>query len=72
MCYYPQTILDCANRMLFSFLWNKKQPKIKRETVIVFFLNGGLRMPYIFAYHANAKIGWVKRLNADENSCGTC
>ena len=25
-------------------------------------------MPDIFAYHANAKIGWVKRLNADKDA----
>ena len=27
--YCPQAILDCVNRMLLSFLWNKKTPKIK-------------------------------------------
>ena len=37
MCYCPQTILDRANRMLFSFLLNKKPPKIKKETVIANF-----------------------------------
>ena len=68
MCYCPKSILEHVNKMLFRFLWNKKPPKIKKETVIANFKDGGLRMPDIFAHHANAKIGWVKRLNADEDA----
>ena len=42
--------------------------KIKKENVRANFQDGSLRMPDIFAYHANAKIGWVKQLNADDEN----
>ena len=65
MCSCSQSSLYCVNSMLLSFLLNKKPLKIKIEIVIANFKDGGLRMPDIFAYRANAGFGWMKQINAD-------
>ena len=62
MCYCSQTTLEKIDNILFNFLWGKKPPKIKRETIIADFSVGGLRMPDIFTVNVIAKTKWVNRL----------
>ena len=60
--FAPFCILEKVDKVLLSFLWNNKTPKIKRETIIASIEEGGLKMPDIFEINKAAKITWVKRL----------
>ena len=66
MCFCPKQVLDTIDKLIFNFLWNKKPHKIKRDTIIANFSDGGLRMPDIYALHTKSKISWLKRLYSDE------
>ena len=65
--FAPFCILEKVDKLLLSFLWNNKTPKIKRETIIASIEEGGLKMPDIFEINKAAKITWVKRLAIETN-----
>ena len=56
MCFCPEQVLDTIDKLIFNFLWNKKPHKIKRDTIIANFSDGGLRLPDIYAFHTKSKI----------------
>ena len=66
LCFCPKLILDRIDKLIFNFLWNKKPHKIKRDTIIANYSDGGLRMPDVYALHTKSKISWLKKLNSEE------
>ncbi len=66
---YPCNVLEVPNdfiaqidKIISSFLWNNKTPKVKYSTIIADIQDGGLRMPYFPASVQCGKIMWIKRL----------
>ena len=74
---YPLTVLDLPSRntlkviktKTFNFLWDGKPEKIKRDTIIQSYENGGLNMIDIDLFIQTLKCSWIKRL-ADPNNKG--
>ena len=52
--------------MIYEFLWNNKTEKVKRSVISYDKLNGGLKMINLEKYIETIKIGWIKRLNAEQ------
>ena len=69
MTYTPLKILEQLDKLIFSFLWNNKPPRVKRETIIATVDDGGLRMPDIFAFHSAQKIITLKNLIVEDGKC---
>ena len=59
--------VEKLDKLLLSFLWRNKTPKVKKETIIASIGDGGLKMPDIFEINKAAKITWVKRLAIEED-----
>jgi hypothetical protein len=57
-----QSLFNDLNKLFFNFIWDGKPGKIKRNTLIADFEDGGLRMIHLQQFNAYLKITWVKRL----------
>ena len=66
--YIPDKFLKEMDKLIFSFLWNNKPARIKRETITASISEGGLKMVDIFTFHSAQKSMWVKRLLANDAS----
>ena len=72
---YPITVLELPNNemmkniklKMFDFLWEGKPDKIKRETLIQSYENGGLKMIDIDIFIKTIKCSWIKRLSDQTN-----
>ena len=51
-----------VNKILFGFLANNKAEKLKRDTIIGQYKQGGFEIIDIETQNRTIKIGWVKRL----------
>ena len=40
----PDAFLDKINKMVYKFVWNNKPNKVKRNTIIADYEDGGLKM----------------------------
>lgn len=58
----PSEFLKEINTLFFSFLWNKKPDKLRRNTVKGNLEEGGLGMVDIFAVCKSLKVTWIRRL----------
>ena len=58
----PNNFLRKTNSLLFSFLWDDKPDKIKRETICQDYHHGGLKMINIYHFEKALKINWIKRV----------
>ena len=58
----PPTVLQEINSLMFSFLWNNKPDKVKRNTICGDYLNGGLKMINIFNFEKALKINWIRKV----------
>ena len=58
--YVLNYILDKIDRMLFRFLWQNGPSRVKCKTIISNLVNGGLKMPDIYAFHTAQKCLWIK------------
>ena len=67
LIFCPTKILEKLDKILFSFLWDNKTPKIKRETIIANYCDGGLKMTDVFLVHESAKIRFLKRILKSDN-----
>ena len=56
----PKDIINEINKILYNFLWNNKNEKIKRNTLIGSKFCGGIDMIDISSYITSLKIKWVK------------
>ena len=66
--FVPEYILQKLDRLIFSFLWDGKTPKVKRETMINNINEGGLGMPDVYSVNNTSKISRIKRLT-NERDC---
>jgi hypothetical protein len=60
--------IDHINDIAFKFLWNNKQDKIKRNTIIADYENGGLKMLDIKSFLKAQKAMWAKRLVSPDHA----
>ena len=60
LIYIVQQIQD----MFFNFLWNNKVDKVKRNTVLGNYEDGGLKMPHVLSFVDALKISWIKSLGS--------
>lgn len=66
----PENIITNINKLIYSFIWNNKPDKIKRDVLINTFENGGLNLPHFETFCKSLKITWVKRyIMGDSNTC---
>ena len=56
------------NDLFYTFLWNNKGDKIKRNIMINDYGKGGLKMIDIFSYNKSLKTTWIMKYLDDENS----
>ena len=56
-----------VNKLFYSFLWNGKGDKIKRNIIINEYQNGGLRMIDIESFCKSLKATWIKKYLDEEN-----
>ena len=57
----PDHIIKHINKLIFSFIWENKQDKIKRNVLSNTFVNGGLNVPHFETFCKSLKITWVRR-----------
>ena len=62
----PVKFIRDLEKLLFSFLWNRKPSKIKNSTIKLDYTEGGLKMIDIEAFLTSMKISWLRRLRSNE------
>ena len=62
-----QHVLEEINTLFFNFLWNGKGDKIKQNTMISNYSEGGLQMIYLISFNEALKSIWVKKYLDPEN-----
>ncbi len=65
----PTNIINDIAKLIMSFLWNGKQPRIKKEVLYNSYENGGIKLPHLSTQITAIKIGWVKRILLAGNNC---
>jgi hypothetical protein len=63
----PIHIIKEIQDIFFNFLWNNKVDKVKRDTVIGNYEDGGLIMPHVLSFVHALTISWVKRVLDPDN-----
>ena len=58
----PDLLVSEIQTMCFRFVWNNKQDRISRKTVIRNENNGGLGIPCIKTYMSALKLAWLRKL----------
>ena len=61
-----ESFLKELNKLLYNFLWNGKNDKIRRSGVCQAYEVGGLKMVDIKSFLAALKISWLKRILHDD------
>ena len=64
----PMTFFAEVQQLLFRFLWNNKNDKIKRSLLYNDYHEGGLKMPHLLSFNHAMKITWVKRYLDESNT----
>ena len=64
----PKDAIRTVKRKLFSFLWNKKKDKIKREGLYQDYDKGGIRMTDVGLMIKARSLAWIPRLLKHVNS----
>ena len=62
--------INRLQNVFFSFLWDNKPDKVKRQTVSSDHLKGGLKMINVSAFINSLKVSWVRRIFMDQNVSG--
>ena len=57
-----KSLIDRINKIIFSFIWEGKPPKIKKKTIIGEKHCGGLKMIDFEIMEQSLKIAWIKRI----------
>ena len=63
-----EIFLKELNKLLYHFLWNSENDKIRRSGVCQAYEAGGLKMVDIKSFLAALKIGWLKRILHDDGN----
>lgn len=61
----PKQVLEELNKIFFKFIWGYKVEKLKRNTIVGNYDEGGLNMVHLASYISYIKLKWVKRYLAD-------
>lgn len=56
-----------VNKLSYSFLWNGKRDKIKRDIIINDYSHGGLKMIAVQFFSKSLKATWMKKCLDEEN-----
>ena len=62
----PPFMLEKLNKMFFSFIWDGKPEKIKRNTLIADYLEGGLNVTHLESLTLYLKVNWAKKFLLDQ------
>ena len=62
MLTIPNTYIPTIKSAIFSFIWNNKQDKIKRDVMYQDYSKGGLRAPNIETLFKSLNLAWISRL----------
>ena len=62
-----EKVIKEVNKLFYSFLWNGKGDKIKRDIIINDYPNGGLKMIDIQVFSKSLKCTWIKKYLDEEN-----
>ena len=65
----PQLIINKINQLIFKFLWNDTEDKIKRDIMVSSLERGGLAVPHFQTICQSQKIAWVKRYSSSDENC---
>jgi hypothetical protein len=57
--------------IFFKFIWNNRRYKIKRDTIMREYEDGGLKMINVTKYLKSLNISWMKRLLTSNSSWTT-
>ena len=63
-----ESFLKTLNTILYKFLWNGKPDKIRRSTISLSYMQGGMKMINIHNFDKALKISWIKKLVTQPNS----
>jgi hypothetical protein len=63
----PDEVIKELGQIAFNFIWNGKPDKVKRNTIISDYSDGGLKMLDVASFICAQKVMWVKRLLATNN-----
>ena len=63
-----KSLIDRINKIIFSFIWEGKPPKIKKKTIIGEKHCGGLKMIDFEIMEWSLKIAWIKRIAESSNA----
>jgi len=61
MLTIPNTYIPTIKSAIFSFIWNNKQDKIKRDVMYQDYSKGGLRAPNIEILFTSLNLAWISR-----------
>jgi bifunctional DNA-binding transcriptional regulator/antitoxin component of YhaV-PrlF toxin-antitoxin module len=64
----PTKFIEEITDIAYSFIWDDKPDKIKRQTLIAEYEKGGLKMLDIGSFLKAQKAMWVKRFMSDDNA----
>jgi hypothetical protein len=60
-----QALFNDLIKHFLNFIWDGKPEKIKRNTLIADFEDGGLKMIHLQQFNAYLKISWVKKISSN-------
>ena len=60
--------LKQLNDILYKFLWNRKPDKIRRSTISLNYMQGGMKMVNVYNFERALKVTWIKKLITQQNS----
>ena len=66
MCINANAIKE-VNKLFYSFLWNGKGDRIKRNVITNDYPEGGLKMTDIDSFSKCLKATWIKKYLDEEN-----
>ena len=58
-----ETFFKATNKVIFNFLWDGKQDKIKRSIMVSEYMSGGMKMIDIYNFQRALKVNWIKILS---------
>ena len=64
----PEWVVKSVNEMIYGFVWNSKQDKVKRSVFIQEYKNGGMNMTDFETVVKAKKINWVKQYFSPNNT----
>ena len=58
----PKSTIDRIKKIMYSFIWDGKQDKIKRSTLIQNYEKEGIKMINIEKFIMSLKVTWIKKI----------